>query len=202
MGPPQHQLDTNQPQRPSGQANQQPRPTSLTPEQALPNNQRQQQQQTGQPVSAVPVGFITARAADKVEGPTVPSANIPPFNPHAESPSIRKTNGISHNRSAPISRQIIGAPVPPVNGQNGTIPTPNRSNFINPQADTNRRIGMPGGAQSPLTNRAAYKPPGPAGVKRGPDGGTRPALADVSNMPPADGAGDLADAKRQKLLGN
>ncbi len=36
---------------------------------------------------------------------------------------------------------------------------PFRTNFVNPQADKTRRVGMPVGAASPLQNRGSYKPP-------------------------------------------
>jgi DNA repair and recombination protein RAD52 len=68
---------------------------------------------------------------------------------------------------------------------------------------------MPVGGQSPLANRGAYKPPGPAGIKRGlPEAaGTatgRPPLADMSNLQqnqPQQDSGDGLDAKRQKFGG-
>lgn len=75
---------------------------------------------------------------------------------------------------------------------------PIRTNFVNPQADLNRRIGMPGGGvPSPLANRSAYKPPGP--MKRPIDAGggaVRPPLADVSNVQlDGGGAGDFKRAR-------
>ena len=122
------------------------------------------------------------------------------FNPHAESPSIRRTQGINPGKSAPVMRQNLqtgqpngnGQPVQappgpphPINGANGA-PAPNRSNFVNPSADPNRRIGMPGVGGGGM-NRAAYKPP--TSLKR-------PALTDVSNLPQADGG---TDQKKQRV---
>ena len=114
-----------------------------------------------------PVGFVTGRAAKE--------GTAQPFNPHADSPSIRRTAGVNAGKSEPIRRSVIEAPtaannaVPPIappsgppnvpaNGaSNGTAYA--RPNFVNPAADANRRIGMPGGMQSPMSNRGAYKPP-------------------------------------------
>ncbi|KAI7125932.1 hypothetical protein KC352_g32094 [Hortaea werneckii] len=126
------------------------------------------------------------------------------FNPHADSPSIRRTSGINPGRSAPIRRSEVGGGGGSavsgggggVGGQSTNGPTtPMRTNFVNPSADANRRIGAPGGGQS-VQNRNQYRPPTSVGVKR-------PALADVSNtvggnMPQIDGA---SDAKKPKVDG-
>lgn len=220
MQPPFPNNENQQPQKPADVPLPPSRATSSTPEQ--PVQQRPQPnafngpQNTGGPANhEPPVGFITARAADKVqEGrPTVMTPALQAFNPHAESPSIRKTTGIDHRRSAPINRQVIAAGAPSIPAQSGPSNPgmmPNRpTNFVNPQADVSRRIGMPMGGQSPLANRGAYKPPGPAGIKRGlPEGaGTaagRLPLADMSNMqqnPPQQDGGDGLDAKRQRIGG-
>jgi DNA repair and recombination protein RAD52 len=226
MLPPVPNGEHNQQQKPTEVPHQQlpqSRATSSTPEQLPPNQQRPQphqfnaqQNNGGPPAHEPPVGFITARIADKVQGPTVITPNIQgmAFNPHAESPSIRKTTGIDHRRSAPINRQVVTAGPPNVLAQPGPGNAgmmPNRpTNFVNPQADVSRRIGMPVGGQSPLANRGAYKPPGPAGIKRGlPEGNSTVAgrlpLADMSNLqqnqPQQDGGGDVTDAKRQKIGG-
>jgi DNA repair and recombination protein RAD52 len=193
------------------------RATLSTPEQLPQNNNKLQAQQGAQPHNAgppthdPPVGFITARAAEKVQGPTIITANAPVFNPHAESPSIRKTSGVDHRRSGRISRETVAA-APPINLGGPTAqpipnprplnPPPNQTNFINPQADTNRKIGMPGAMQSPVANRSAYKPPGPAnGLKRGPDVVARSPLADMSNLQQQQqgNGSDSTDTKRQKI---
>jgi hypothetical protein len=112
-----------------------------------------------------PAAFFTARAAEMVQ---VANATLPPdaptFNPHAESPSIRKTSGIDHTKSLPVNRQLLGSQNPASNAQQ-TV----RTNFANPQLDATRRIGMPGNP-SPVMNRSTYKPPGPANAKRPSDG--------------------------------
>lgn len=67
--------------------------------------------------NAVPmenVGFFSARAVNQLAGPkedeepklpTIPTGGLS-FNPHAESPSIRKTAGIDHTKSKPVGRDI------------------------------------------------------------------------------------------------
>lgn len=142
-----------------------------------------------EPPAGVPVGFVTGRSASfltqAAEGKltNAPAA----FNPHAESPSIRRTQGVNPGKSAPIMRESLGSALATAsdqqNPQQGT--GPNRANFTNPSVDPTRRIGMPGGGGPP--NRGAYKPP--SAVKR-------PALTDVSNLPQVDGG---TDAKKQRV---
>lgn len=131
-----------------------------------------------------PVGFFTARAAESLQkGPGLP-LKAPAFDPHLESPSIRKTAGVDHTKTKPVGREVIGAPPQP------TVP---RANFINPQSDQTRRVGMPIGAASPLQNRGSYKPPQ---MKRAiENNGPRTALGDVTNVA-SDAGGDV---KRQKV---
>ncbi|KAI9671786.1 MAG: hypothetical protein M1831_003314 [Alyxoria varia] len=148
------------------------------------------------PVGANPsVGFTTSRNAElfQTEEPPPPElvAGIAQFDPHFDSPSIRKTSSVNHSTSKPVSRGLQHLPQtspqshnshnpPPAPGQaNGPIrqnqqvasgPTHQPGNFINPSLDPGRKIGMPGnvnGGASPHSNRSAWKPPGPAaGVKR------------------------------------
>ena len=98
-----------------------------------------------------PIGFFTARAAESLQKAAGVPPNIPQFNPHAESPSIRKTAGVDHTKTKPVSREMMGAGAPSV--------PPIKANFVNPQADQARKIGMPNTAGSPLQNRNSYKPP-------------------------------------------
>lgn len=100
------------------------------------------------------VGFFTARVAEALQNTTAVPPNVPLFNPHAESPSIRKTPGVDHTKTKPLGKDLTV--VPPA--QNNSLP-PMRSNFVNPQADQNRRIGAPASMASPLQNRGSYKPP-------------------------------------------
>lgn len=131
-----------------------------------------------------PIGFFTARAAESLQnGPRVPLKGTA-FNPHLESPSIRKTAGVDHTKTKPVGREAVGgapqAPVP-------------RANYVNPQSDKTRRVGMPMGAPSPLQNRGSYKPPQ---MKRPVENsGPRLALSDVTNVV-IDASGDV---KRQKV---
>ncbi|KAI1737512.1 hypothetical protein F4680DRAFT_460336 [Xylaria scruposa] len=124
------------------------------------------------------------------------------FDPRAESPSIRKTPGIDHKSSKPVSK--TGVHVEPVkrepNQQRPGLNGP--PNVVNPSLSQMRQIGAPGGAGSPLGNRGQYRPPTmkrPAPI--GPDGGgNRAPLADVStNGPPAPPGAAGADAKRQRM---
>lgn len=131
-----------------------------------------------------PIGFFTARAAESLQnGPGVPLKGTA-FNPYLESPSIRKTAGVDHTKTKPVGREAVGgapqAPVP-------------RANYVNPQSDKTRRVGMPMGAPSPLQNRGSYKPPQ---MKRPVENsGPRLALCDVTNVV-IDASGDV---KRQKV---
>ena len=109
------------------------------------------------------VGFFTARVAEALQNNTTVPPNVPLFNPHAESPSIRKTAGVDHTKTKPLGKDLTV--VPPV--QNNTLP-PMRANFGNPQADQTRRIGAPPNTASPLQNRGSYRPP--QMVKRTADG--------------------------------
>jgi DNA repair and recombination protein RAD52 len=188
------------------------------PNQRPLQNQQQQQQQTVEQKSAngirpahePPVGFFSARVAETLTSidpnnnalvnNVLTSGNLPAFNPRAES-GIRRTSGINHAVSGPIKRQsITGA----TGQQNGVSPgpatnqTPTKPNFVNPQADSNRKIGMPGAMGSPMANRGAYKPPGPALGKRGPETLSRPALGDVTNVQ-TETVMDGGDFKRPKV---
>ena len=131
-----------------------------------------------------PLGFFTARAAESLQTGFCIPLKAPAFDPHLESPSIRKTAGIDHTKTKPVGREAVGAtPQLPVA----------RANFINPQSDKTRRVGMPMGAPSPLQNRGSYKPPQ---MKRAVEnGGPRLALGDVTNVV-SDAGGDV---KRQKV---
>ncbi|KAK4996537.1 DNA repair protein rad52 [Elasticomyces elasticus] len=200
----------HQPQRPS-HSNRLTTDTNIQPSTTLtPPIPQQQLQLLPQPPQQVPQtvpsghepppGFLTGRAL--AADPTIQPPSNPAFNPHAESPSIRRTHGVNPGRSAPIKRTALGNSGSGVPPQTADGP-PLRTNFVNPAADMGRRIGMPGGGvSSPLANRGSYKPPtavkrpAPAPLLTAADSDARPPLADVSNMQQADGAGD---AKRQKI---
>ncbi|KAL1655351.1 DNA repair protein rad52 [Didymella pomorum] len=207
------QLDGQQPQQqplrptpPQAQQANQPRPAPQVAGNAGPQNNG--------PAPNVPaqVGFASARAAEQIQtaNAAIPLNSVA-FNPHAESPvpKEKRTPGLDHTRSVPVKRKDDGnAPIPQPQGlgrpANGGAAGFNRpSNFVNPQQDTNRRIGMPGGganfAMSPSTNRGAYKPlsinnPAANALKR-----ERGALQDVTNAGPNGAATEGGDAKRQRV---
>ncbi|KAK5628888.1 hypothetical protein RRF57_004603 [Xylaria bambusicola] len=127
------------------------------------------------------------------------------FDPRAESPSIRKTPGIDHKFSKPLSKG--GVHVPPVKRE-ADQPQPSFAshgppNVVNPSLSQMRQIGAPGAVGSPLGNRGQYRPPT---MKRpaptGPDGsGNKAPLVEVSaNGPPPGARNAVTDAKRQKMI--
>ncbi|KAH8685493.1 hypothetical protein BGZ60DRAFT_93116 [Tricladium varicosporioides] len=164
-------------------------------------------------------GFFSARAATMLPPPPTtdgqplpPDApipvhnNLPVFNPHAESPSIRKTPGIDHKSSKPTTRE--GKHVPA--SQSATVTAPiagaggvNRGNILNPQLDGTRRIGVPGSPMSPMANRNQYRPPT---IKRPLDGGNggngrTPLVGLDANGSLAGGGGEGHEVKRQRVNG-
>ena len=161
-----------------------------------------------------PEGFVTGRNADLINAPTGAPRPAPAaiaFNPHADSPSLRRTQGVNPGKSAPVMRSAVtggagpngqthAAPQQPAqrpqspapggpNGLNGAT-TPIRTNYVNPSADLSRRIGMPPAAGGGVQNRSGYRPPMPAAA-----GTKRPPLSDVSNLQQLDGAGDAKKVK-------
>lgn len=165
-----------------------------------------------QPPQGIPEGFMTGRVAGMLNQPggALPPTTELAFNPHAESPSIRRTQGVNPGKSAPVRRlQVDGSANGGVqspqqqqqqpggagfqsaagNGMNGA-PRPTTTNYINPSADVNRRVGMPqaGGYQ----NRGAYRPPAPAAAAK------RPAMTDVTNIHQMDGASDPKKLKTEQ----
>ncbi|KAI8183190.1 putative dna repair and recombination protein rhm52 protein [Colletotrichum sp. SAR 10_75] len=168
---------------------------------------------------AEPIAFFSARAVQQIpdsalqgtntDTPLMMPAGQQAFNPKAESPSIRKTPGIDHNSSKPLSRN--GTHVPPTSTQaetpaKGSGFTPVRPAGAgpapNPQFSQARRIGAPGGAGSPLANRGSYRPPTMKRPLQQDGGAGRPALADVSNnggVSTVSGGGPGLDPKRQKM---
>ncbi|KXL51237.1 hypothetical protein M433DRAFT_146592 [Acidomyces richmondensis BFW] len=157
------------------------------------------------PPAGIPEGFVTGRSVDLLNQPgnTRPPNAAIAFNPHADSPSIRRTSGVNPGKSAPVTRQALNGTVLHAPQSVGTtssgghgingVATSIRTNYINPAADPTRRIGAPvvpgtGGIQT----RSQYRPPSAVGSKR-------PVLADVSNtngLAQMDGA---SDSKKQKV---
>lgn len=179
----------------------------------------------GEPVAA----FFSARAVatDTNQSATIPQNKQALFNPKAESPSIRKTPGIDHSSSKPLTRS--GQHVPPPSQTGGSSAgTPSRpsagggphggalgtsaaagtggnvskGHAVNPGLDQARRIGAPGGPASPLANRNSYKPPTmkrPLGQGEG--NAPRVPLSEIPHNGPvvAGTAADGVDTKRQKM---
>lgn len=166
------------------------------------------------PSNAPPVGFVSGSTAKKLAdgAVTVINSDTPRFNPHAESPSIRKTAGIDHGKSTKVQRDALPVPEDSQSNTSGIVqqamPRPSANqNLANPPGDLTRKIGIPASnVPSPLGSRTAYKRPGPAGInghKRlqmsAPEfeAETRSPLADVSNtVPSAAGMGDGEANKR------
>jgi len=152
-------------------------------------------------------GFFSAKAAIREpEGSAIEPlpphiANLPAFNPHAESPSIRRTVGVDHNSSKPLTRDLKHVAIAPGSSQSVTAGPGIRANAVNPQLDATRRIGVPRGG-SPMANRGSYKPPT---IKRpidtgGLGAGNRPPLVDLPTNG-AVGSADGGDVKRQRING-
>jgi DNA repair and recombination protein RAD52 len=154
---------------------------------------------------AIESGFFSARAAtmlpelrDADGPPLVLPGNLPAFNPHAESPSIRKTPGINHNQTLPLTKELKHVPG---SAQTGAAASGSaRTNIVNPQLDATRRIGAPG-SPSPMANRNMYKPP----TMKRPYQGQGPARLPLEDLPAnetihvTDSGGDM---KRVKLNGS
>lgn len=233
-GPPARNPQTpNQAQsRPGQQApNNRPQvaPRTTTPNQVSGPRPPPPPAQAGPPPGAVPetVGFFSAKAVsrlpeDAIQGASNGRIAMPQaqqaFNPKAESPSIRKTPGIDHNSSKPVSKS--GQHVAPPSSQASAAPSGNtggftpvrpsfsssqsgRGNMVNPSLDHARRLGAPGGPGSPLANRGSYRPPTMKRPPPGDAGAGRPPLVDL----PANGSGTATgasgnglEAKRQKMM--
>ena len=92
-------------------------PSRNTPPYPLGQSGTPGQQAAG---SSETTGFFSARAVNQLPEESLNSGQILPqtgqiFNPRAESPSIRKTPGIDHNKSKPVARN--GQHVPPPSSQ-------------------------------------------------------------------------------------
>ena len=201
-------------------------PSTAQPGQQRPNqgpdtnNNGPIKREPGQNAEMPPPGtpsasFFSARAVDMLrDNPNAPSA-APQFDPHAQSPSIRKTAGVDHSKSVPIKKPMVAGASPAAN---------NTRDFVNPSTDMNRKIGAPGGggfgspmnrgqstsSYRPLTrpNLDHRNPTNPALANTGCVGpqninGKRPPLNDVTNAAAAaNGPGivpGVVDPKRPKF---
>lgn len=147
------------------------------------------------------VGFFSARAADQLrDNPNAAPIPGSQFDPHAESPSIRKTAGIDHTKTIAVVRTGNGVSPAPEKGRSRDV--------VNPATNMQHRVGgaagQPGGFGSPLSRGpsvSSFKPltrpnidpknathSGP--VTRGASvpaqnmNGKRPPLSDVTNASP------------------
>lgn len=170
------------------------------------------------PPSGTPSGgFFSARAVDLLrDNPNSVPSGAPQFDPHAESPSIRKTAGVDHTKSIPISRPMLSSASP--------APSNNPRDYVNPAADMQRRVGAPAPAASPVARGpsvSSYRPltrpnpdqrsvSNPTAMSRGSVppaqnlNGKRPPLADV-NLNDSTGATGAPvpgpnDPKRPRVL--
>ncbi|KAK3392095.1 double strand break repair protein mus-11 [Sordaria brevicollis] len=108
----------------------------------------------GAAAAAVPapetVGFFSAKAVTQLPEEALASGQVAPtkpgmaFNPHAESPSIRKTPGIDHTKSKPLARN--GQHVPPAK-------TTTETDAAEPSTTTSfpRPVGGAQSASRPIT---------------------------------------------------
>jgi DNA repair and recombination protein RAD52 len=141
---------------------------------------------------------MVPEGADADPMPQSATQNLPAFNPKLESPSIRKTPGIDHKGSRPVTKELKQLPASYQETAGGIVNA--RPNVVNPQFDATRRIGAPG-SPNPIANRGQYKPPT---MKRPIDGGGGDARVPLVDLP-ANGAIGTAtvdaggDAKRQRL---
>ncbi|KAI1806759.1 recombination protein Rad52 [Daldinia bambusicola] len=232
--PPRQPQTPNQPQqRPGATFQGRPNPQQQHPRPAPHINNQAQQAAAANRISTPPpnnaapaeVSFFSARSIKKLpeDAPPDPAIitaqGVKPFDPRLDSPSIRKTPGIDHSSSKPVSR--TGQHVPPIKRdqeqqQRGPAGAPTGGGFTsggasgpgrpgvgsvgNPALNHARQIGAPGSSGSPLGNRGAYRP---LTVKRpaptGPEPGNRAPLTEMtSNGPVQGGGGGGVDPKRQK----
>ncbi|KAK5072162.1 DNA repair protein rad52 [Lithohypha guttulata] len=167
------------------------------------------------------LGFFSARAAEVLDGNNNPTGNTPvaKFNPYSESPSIRKTSGVDHSKSAALNRNTLR--VEPPLQRDETLPKL--------PVEQARKVGQPGQTGAgmspsfPRMGTSAYRPPtrhgatngassnavpGVAGTERVLTAAKRAPLGDLSNVQhqPTAAAGDGGDLKRQRtgpgLTGN
>jgi DNA repair and recombination protein RAD52 len=163
------------------------------------------------PGSTPSASFFSARAVDLLRDNPQGGA-APAFDPHAESPSIRKTAGVDHTKSVPISKPMLAGVSHASN---------NTRDFVNPSSDVHRKIGVPGGGgmNSPLNRNqstSSYRPltrpnvdprnPASAMTANRPQNinGKRPPLNDVTNASNPGGSGPAApgagvDPKRPRI---
>ncbi|KAF2227301.1 hypothetical protein BDZ85DRAFT_1756 [Elsinoe ampelina] len=207
MRPPPQNMQNGQRPQPNGQSNGQRPPPNPQQNVQKPGGQsgpNAAAQKTPGPATTngaapklpaeIDLNNLPAPGAGFVAGRAVHEQTDRPFNPHAESPSIRRTAGIDMTKSGAVKRQDIGLPPAPepktMLAEKAGISGATRSNFVNPAGDPMRRVGMPTAPQSPMANRGAFK--APTAIKRpAPTETARPPLTETTNVPArVDGPGD------------
>jgi DNA repair and recombination protein RAD52 len=170
--------------------------------------------QTGPSEGAASIGFFSARAANILdENNIVVTAMAPAFNPHSESPSIRRDPKVDHTTSKRLLRNLNVAPPkktePESEEQPRRAPLPGQT----PQSPMGMGRGFGAGQYRPPTRRGpdgSVVPPRPAhtvpgGVERVMNAAQRAPLTDVSNAANQHQSTattpDGTDAKRQRLSG-
>lgn len=193
-----------QPQNPQQRPQHSPQPNaSSTP----PNNGSGPQAPSNDTSHLVTPSFVSSRAVAKNNEPLSDRAiaSLPKFNPAAESPSIKRTPGVDHTKSAGISRDLVGQPPKPEPKKDQPA-QPQQSNAApvqRPPPQQPQPTGQPAPGQlppqralpqnnfvnpgadpgrrvgMPMGNRTQYKPH--TGVKRPAPTDGRTPLADVGN---------------------
>ena len=172
---------TTTPQQPSRAQNQAAvNQTAHAPDTSLDNHSAPRMPPPGNPD-----GFVTGRSAELLNQP--PGARPPnaalPFNPHAETPSIRRTQGVNPGKSVPITRSILQQ-------QQGA------TNATGAHTAVMQNGGQPQQAQQQAAHQR-QESPAPAVAMNGLNGATTPVRTNFVNpsadqhrrigMPPAGG---------------
>lgn len=168
--------------------------------------------ETPQETPAVEPGiWYSARVATMTE----PGKPAPTFDPKFESPSLRKTYTVDHNKSAPVSRKTFQNLPPPSSSQAlhkpiiHNAPSSSQTTPLSARTavDFNKRPG-PGTFASPAkpTLTTSYRPPTRRSMTAAANdtttaqnmNGKRPPLSEMTNIPPVPGN---ADALKKPKVG-
>lgn len=129
-------IDQRRPMAAPGQPHNMPNARPTVPPQLMPNANAQlpikrepgpafNQDNSNQPPPPQAVGFFSARAADQLrDNPNAAPVPGSQFDPHAESPSIRKTAGIDHTKTVAVIRSGNGVSPAPEKGRSRDLTNP------------------------------------------------------------------------------
>lgn len=112
-----------------------------------------------------PIGFFSAKAADKLDLLNNPAASVvaPKFNPYAESPSIRKTSGVDHSTSAALNKNTLKVEPPIIRDESPQPNGPQTSNSASrpgiKTANTTMGFSPIGAGRGAGGMTSAYRPP-------------------------------------------